>query len=139
MRSIWNGTVAFGVASIPVKVYSATEDHDPELHQVHVKDGARIRYLRRCELCGPDVSLAHEDVGKGYTTEEGNVVILTDELLAEVAATKTQQITVDQFVPADQIDPLLIDKSYFVGPDKLGLTSYGVLRAALEQSGQVAV
>ncbi|TXH24895.1 MAG: Ku protein, partial [Mycobacterium sp.] len=80
MRSIWKGSVAFGLVNVPVKVYSATEDHDIKFHQVHAKDNGRIRYKRVCEVCGEVVEF--RDIAKSFESEDGQTVIITDEDIA---------------------------------------------------------
>lgn len=113
MRAIWTGSIAFGLVNVPVKAYGATEDHDIDLHQVHDKDGGRIRYERRCEVCGEKV--AYKDLDKAFEDGE-RTIVLTDEDMDVLPAEKSREIEVVQFVPADQIDPLMLEKSYFLRP-----------------------
>ena len=136
MRSIWRGSISFGLVNVPVRVYSATESHDVRLHQVHGEDGGRIRYQRKCEVCGKVV--AYEDISKAY--DDGDqTVVLTDEDFAALPAEQAKEIEVVEFVPADQIDPIRLDKAYFLEPDKAALKPYTLLRRALEDTERSAV
>lgn len=137
MRAIWKGAVSFGLVSVPVKLYSATESHDVSFRQVHAKDGGRIKYQRVCSIDGEEV--AYADIAKGYETEDGEMVILTDEDLAELPLASSREIAVEKFVPADQIDPMLFEKSYYLEPEKSGAKPYALLRQALEDAGRMAV
>jgi DNA end-binding protein Ku len=137
MRSIWNGSLSFGLVTIPVKLYGATEDHDIAFHQVHAADGGRIRYQRICEVCGEKVEF--RDIAKAYDTDDGETVMLTDEDFATLPADRSREISVQEFVPSDQIDPLLFDKSYFVEPAPAAAKAYVLLRRTLESTDRVAV
>ena len=137
MRAIWKGSVSFGLVNVPVKLYSATESHDVSFRQVHAKDGGRIRYQRICSLDGEEV--AYADIAKGYETEDGEMVILTDDDLAELPVTSSREIAVEKFVPSDQIDPLLFEKSYYLEPEKTGAKPYALLRQALQDADRMAV
>ena len=136
MRAIWKGAITFGLVNVPVKVYSATEDHDIPLHQVHDKDGGRIRYQRRCEICGKVVDYAHID--KAYDDGERTVVLTGDDL-ASLPEEKSREIDVVEFVPSDQIDPIMLDRSYFLEPDSSSAKSYVLLRRTLEQTDRTAI
>lgn len=136
MRAIWKGAVAFGLVNVPVKLYSATEDHDVKLHQVHEKDGGRIRYQRRCEVCGKIVEF--KDIDKAYDDGE-QTVILTDEDLASLPVEKNREIDVVEFVPSDQIDPIMFDRSYYLEPDSKSTKAYVLLRKTLEDTDRTAV
>ncbi|ASN53075.1 Ku protein [Sinomonas sp. R1AF57] len=136
MRSIWKGAISFGLVSVPVKVYSATEDHDIKLHQVHDKDRGRIRYQRRCEVCGEVVEYA--DIDKAYE-EGGRTVVLTDEDLESLPVERSREIEVVEFVPDEQIDPMFFEKSYYLEPEKVGVKPYQLLRRTLEQTELTAV
>jgi DNA end-binding protein Ku len=137
MRAIWKGAISFGLVTVPVKLYSATESHDVSFRQVHAKDGGRIKYQRVCSLDGEEV--AYADIAKGYETDDGEMVILTDDDLAELPLSSSREIAVEKFVPSDQIDPLLLEKSYYLEPDKSGVRPYALLRDALRESDRVAV
>jgi DNA end-binding protein Ku len=137
MRAIWKGAVSFGLVSVPVKLYSATESHDVSFRQVHAKDGGRIKYQRVCAIDGEEV--AYADIAKGYETEDGEMVILTDDDLAELPSTSSREIAVEKFVPSNQIDPMLFEKSYYLEPEKTGAKPYALLRQALLDADKMAV
>ncbi|WP_194765492.1 Ku protein [Microbacterium sp. UFMG61] len=136
MRTIWKGALTFGLVNVPVKVYSATEDHDVPLHQVHEKDGGRIRYQRTCEVCGETV--AYADIDRAYV-EEGQTVVLTKDDLAALPAEKSREIDVVEFVPSDQVDLLTLDKPYYLEPDSKSPKAYVLLRKTLEQTDRTAI
>jgi DNA end-binding protein Ku len=136
MRSMWNGAVVFGLVSVPVKMYAATEDHDIHFHQVHRDCGARVKYVRRC-TDGHEVE--YRDVSKGYELADGREIVVEPEDLSALSTEASREIRVSEFVPADRIDPLLIDKAYYLGPGKGGSTAYALLRAVLGQTRRVAV
>jgi DNA end-binding protein Ku len=137
MRAIWKGAVSFGLVSVPVKLYAATESHDVSFRQVHAKDGGRIKYQRVCSLDGEEVP--YSDIAKGYETEDGEMVILSDDDMAELPATSSREIAVEKFVPSDQIDPMLFEKSYYLEPEKSGAKPYALLRQALKDADRMAV
>ncbi len=136
MRSIWKGAITFGLVNVPVKIYSATEDHDVKLHQVHDEDGGRIRYQRRCEVCSKVVDYEHID--KAY--EEGDrTIVLTSEDLSTLPEESSREIDVVEFVPNDQIDPLRLEKSYYLEPDSTSIKAYVLLRRTLEETDRTAI
>ncbi len=137
MRAIWKGAVSFGLVSVPVKLYAATESHDVSFRQVHASDGGRIKYQRVCSLDGEEVPYA--DIAKGYETEDGEMVILDDDDLAGLPSTSSREIAVEKFVPSDQIDPMLFEKSYYLEPEKTGAKPYALLRQALVDADRMAV
>jgi DNA end-binding protein Ku len=137
MRSIWKGSISFGLVSIPVKLYSATEERDVSFHQVHRDDGGRIRYKRVCQLDGEEVP--YSDIAKGYELPSGEVVVLTDEDFADLPLTTSRSIDVLEFVPLEQVDPIYFAKSYYLEPEGAGAKPYVLLREALEKSGRVAL
>jgi DNA end-binding protein Ku len=137
MRSIWKGAISFGLVTIPVKLYSATEEKNVAFHQVHRDDGGRIRYKRVCAIDGDEVSFG--DIAKGYELPTGETVVLTDEDFEGLPLRTSRAIDVLQFVPLEDVDPIYFAKSYYLEPDKTGVKPYVLLRDALEQSGKVAV
>ncbi len=137
MRSIWKGSIAFGLVNVPVKVYSATEDHDIRFHQVHAKDGGRIKYNRVCSECGQTVQFA--DIDKAYDSDEGDRVILTDEDFDKLPAAEKHEIPVLQFVPTEQIDPILFERSYYLEPDSSSPKAYVLLAKTLAQTDRTAL
>ena len=137
MRSIWKGSIAFGLVNVPVKVYSATEDHDLKFHQVHAKDNGRIRYKRVCEVCGEVVE--YRDIAKAYESDDGQTVVITDDDIATLPEERSHEIEVVQFVPASEIDPLMYDRSYFLEPDGKSSKSYVLLAKTLADTDRVAI
>lgn len=137
MRAIWKGAVSFGLVSVPVKLYSATESHDVSFRQVHAKDGGRIKYQRVCSIDGEEVP--YSDIAKGYETEDGEMVILTEDDMANLPMTSSREIAVEKFVPSDQIDPMLFEKSYYLEPEGTGAKPYALLRQALLDADRMAV
>jgi DNA end-binding protein Ku len=137
MRAIWKGAVSFGLVSVPVKLYAATESHDISFRQVHAKDGGRIKYQRVCSVDGEEV--AYADIAKGYETEDGQMVVLDDDDFAELPASSSREISVEKFVPREQIDPMWLEKSYYLEPDKAAAKPYALLREALKEADRVAV
>ncbi|MET8429383.1 Ku protein [Nocardia sp. NPDC004860] len=137
MRSIWKGSIAFGLVNVPVKVYTATEDHDIKFHQVHAADGGRIRYERLCTVDGQPVQ--YSDIDRAYESPDGDRVILTDEDFAKLPAAEKHEIPVLQFVPSEQIDPILFDKSYYLEPDSNTPKAYVLLAKTLERVDRVAL
>jgi DNA end-binding protein Ku len=136
MRALWKGAITFGLVNVPIKLYPATEDHDISLHQVHDADGGRIRYQRRCEVCGKAVEYANID--KAYA-EGKTTVVLTDEDLKSLPEERSHEIEVVEFVPSEQIDEIRFDRSYFVEPEKPATKAYALLRRALEETDRTAI
>jgi DNA end-binding protein Ku len=136
MRAIWKGALTFGLVNVPVKVYSATEDHDVSLHQVHAKDGGRIRYQRVCEIDGEVVPYA--DIDKAYD-DGGRTVVLTKEDLDSLPSERSREIEVVEFVPTEQIDVLTLDRAYYLEPDSSSPKAYVLLRRTLEQTDRTAI
>jgi DNA end-binding protein Ku len=129
--------VSFGLVSVPVKLYAATESHDISFRQVHAKDGGRIKYQRVCSIDGEEV--AYADIAKGYETDAGQMVVLDDDDFADLPASSSREITVEKFVPSQQIDPMWLEKSYYLEPDKTAAKPYALLREALKEADRVAV
>lgn len=137
MRSMWKGAIGFGLVSIPVKLYAATEEHGVSLHQVHAEDGGRIRMKRFCEKDGKEVPYA--EIAKGYEDESGRTAVLSDEDLAELPLPSRKLIDVLAFVDTDEIDPLSLSRAYYVGAEAAASKPYVLLREALATSGKAAV
>jgi DNA end-binding protein Ku len=136
MRSIWKGSIAFGLVNVPVKVYSATEDHDIKFHQVHAKDNGRIRYKRVCEVCGEVVE--YGDLARAFESDDGQMVI-TDDDIATLPEERSREIEVLEFVPASEVDPMLYDRSYFLEPDSKSSKSYVLLAKTLAETDRMAI
>ncbi|MER6666618.1 Ku protein [Amycolatopsis japonica] len=137
MRAVWKGTIGFGTYAIPVKAYSATEEHNIPLHQVHEPDGGRVRVKWVCEVDGAEVPTA--EIAKGYPVPNGDVVLLTAGDFASLLAPTTQSMDVVGFTPADQVDPMYFARSYYLEPEPAGTKPYVLLSEALQQSGRIAI
>jgi len=137
MRSMWKGAVSFGLVMIPVKLYAATEQKDIAFRQVHREDGGRIRFRRFCSI--EDTEVPYEDIAKGYELPGGEVVVLTEDDMADLPLPTTRNIEVVQFCPAEQVDPIMFNRSYYAEPETAGARAYCLLRDAMEESGKVAI
>lgn len=136
-HAIWNGTINFGLVTIPVKLFTAVRENELHFNQLHSKDKGRIRYQRVCETCGKEV--AWDDIIKGYEYEKGDYVTLTDDDLKQANVEATQSIDIVQFVELAEIDPMYFEKPYFLEPEKKGRHAYALLRDALAKSGKVGI
>jgi DNA end-binding protein Ku len=136
-RSIWNGTIAFGGVYVPVKVHSATEDRTVHFHEVHVDDEARIEHKRICSKEGKEVP--YEEVVGGYETSNGRYVVLEKDEIKAAAGPASRLIDVEEFVCAEDIDPVLFDKTYYLGAQDEGKDAYRLLHDALDKSGRAGV
>jgi len=137
MQAIWKGTISFGMVTIPIKVYSATEEKDISFRQVHTEDGGRIRYRRVCEKDGQEVP--YSDIGRGYELADGRMMILTSEDFAQLPLPTAKSIEVLEFVPIDEVDPLYFAKAYYLAADGPGAKPYVLLRDALSSTRQCAL
>lgn len=136
-RSIWNGTITFGLVNVPVKVFSATEDRTVHFHEVHAADGSRIEHRRICPKDGKEVDKDH--VVKGFEVKKGEWVELTDDEIAAAAGSQGKLVDIDHFVPAEEIDPVFYERTYHLGAGDKGKDAYALLHAALERSGRAGV
>jgi DNA end-binding protein Ku len=136
-HTIWKGAISFGLVTIPIRVYAATEERGVSLHQVHAADGGRIRYRRICDLDGEEV--AYRDIAKGYQLPDGDTIVLTDEDLADLPLVSSKTIEVLQFVDAEEIDPINFTRSYYLEADGPGGKPYLLMRESLGRTGKVAV
>ena len=136
-RSIWKGAISFGLVTIPVKLFSATEEKDISFRQVHPEDGGRIKYKRVCEKCGKEIPYA--EIAKGYELPDGRMVILTSEDFEQLPLATTKSVEVVQFVAEDDVDPTYFAKTYSLQADGPGIKPYVLLRDALIKTGQSAV
>ncbi|ANY25383.1 Ku protein [Gordonia terrae] len=137
MRSIWKGDLSFGLVNVPVKVYSATESHDRKSYQVDSSDGTRIRYRRVRE--GTDTEVDYGDIANAYESESGETVILTKDDLATLPVQKSPEISILEFVPAEQVDPIYFDKPYYLEPSSKSPKAYVLLAKALEETDRLAI
>jgi len=136
VHSIWKGAVSFGLVNVPVKLYAATHNHDLTLHQVHVADGGRIRYQKVCELDGEVI--AQRDIVRGYSDGHHNVTLTKDDL-ADLPAERSREIEVVEFVPTNQVDPILFDNTYYLEPDSKSAKAYVLLREVLTHTNRTAI
>jgi len=134
---MWRGEISFGLVMIPVRLYAATEHRDVSFRQVHREDGGRIKFRRLCSVCGEEVPFS--EVAKGYELPDGEMVVLTDEDMADLPLPTAHSIEVVHFTPQDQVDPIMWERSYYTEPEPKGTRAYALLRDALERSGMVAV
>lgn len=137
MRSVWRGAISFGLVTIAVRLYTAVEEHDFRFNQVHREDGGRIRYKRVCSVCGNEVE--YSDITKGYELDDGRMVIMENEDFEKLPVKTDKSIDVLEFVPAEEIDPIYFQKTYYLEPDKAAARPYVLLRDALVKTGQLAV
>jgi DNA end-binding protein Ku len=137
MRMVWKGTISFGLVSIPVRLYVATESKNVPSHQIHLSDGGRVQYKRVCSIDGAEIP--YEEVGRGYETAAGETVVLSEVDLAMLPQGTSRSIDVVSFLPATAIDPIYLDRSYYVEPEPQAAKTYLLLRDALEKSGRVGV
>jgi len=136
-RSIWNGTITFGLTAVPVKVHSATEDQSVHFHQVHAKDGARVKQKRVCSKEGKEVP--YKQVAKGYEYRKGKYVVLSQEEIDAAAGGRSHLIELEEFVCAPEIDPDYYDRAYYLGAGSDGADAYRLLHDALERAGRVGI
>jgi len=136
-QSIWKGAISFGLVSIPVRLFSATEEKDISFRQVHREDGGRIRYKRVCSVDGEEVP--YSDIAKGYELPDGDIVVLDDEDFANLPISTSRAVEVLSFVPAEQIDAVQLGKPYYCDPTGGDVKPYVLLRDALEKADRVAV
>jgi DNA end-binding protein Ku len=137
LRSIWNGTIAFAGVFVPVKVHSATEDKSVHFHEVHVDDGARIEQKRICPK--EDKEVPYKEIVKGYEVSEGKYVVLEKEELDAAAGTQSRLVEIEEFVCAADIDPVLYDKTYYLGAQDKGKDAYRLLHDALDKAARAGI
>jgi DNA end-binding protein Ku len=136
-RSIWNGTIAFGEVAVPVKLFSAVQEHTIHFHEVRLSDGCRIVHRRVGADSGKDVPAKR--IGKAYETSRGHQVVLEDEEIAAARGSRPKVIAIEHFVEAAQIDPVYYDRPYILGAQDGAERAYRVLHGALERSGKVGI
>lgn len=137
MKSIWKGSIAFGLVNIPIRLYAATESQGLASHMLYKKDLSRIRFQRIAESTGKEVS--PDEIVRGYEVAKNQYVILSDEELDEVAPEKSSVIEIQEFVDESEISSLYFEKPYYLEPDKGAGKAYALLREALARSGKVGV
>jgi DNA end-binding protein Ku len=139
MRPIWSGTISFGLVNIPVGVYTATKTERVGFHLLHEKDMGRISYLKVCKL--EEEPVANDEIVKGYEYEKGEYVVMTDEDFESVEVESTRNIEIEDFVDADDIDPMFFDQPYYLAPGKgkNAEQTYVLLRETLKRKGKVGI
>jgi DNA end-binding protein Ku len=136
-RAMWKGAISFGLVTIPVAVYPATEEKTLRFNQLHDEDGGRIRYKRVCEKDGEEVTFEH--IVKGYEVEKDRYVVLTDEDVNAIPVESSRAIDIHRFVDLDEIDPVMFKKSYYLVPEETGAKAYALLREAMADDGRVGI
>lgn len=136
-RSIWNGTVRFGLITVPIKVSSATEDKSVHFHQVHAMDGAQIKQKRICSKENKEVP--YEEVAKGYELRGGKYLMLSQEEIDAAAGERSHLIELDEFLCADEIDPVYYNRTYYVGAGDGGEAAYRLLHDALQKAKRAGI
>jgi DNA end-binding protein Ku len=134
---MWKGAISFGLVTIPVAVYPATEEKTLRFNQLHDEDGGRVRYKRVCEKDGEEVTFEH--IVKGYEVEKDRYVVLTDDDFDAVPVASSRAIDIVQFVEIDEIDPILFKKSYYLVPEETGAKAYALLREAMREDDRVGI
>jgi DNA end-binding protein Ku len=137
MKTMWRGAISFGLVSIPIRVYTATEEKTLRFNQLHEKDHGRIRYQRVCAKDGQEVP--YDEIVKGYEYEKDRYVLLTDDDLDAVPVQSTRNIDIQQFVDQAEIDPIYYKKTYYLGPEEAGVKAYQLLVEALREGEKVGV
>jgi DNA end-binding protein Ku len=137
LKSIWNGTIAFGGVFVPVKVHSATEDRTVHFHEVHRDDGARIEHKRICPK--EDKEVPYKEIVGGYEFSDGKYVVLEKEEIKAAAGSGSRLIDVEEFVCAGDIEPVMFDKSYYLGSQDKGKDAYRLLHDALEKTERAGI
>ena len=135
-KTIWKGAISFGLVTIPVRVYTATDEKSLKFNQLHAKDQGRIKMKRTCSVCGEEVS--YDEIVKGYEYEKDHYVVLTDEEV-ERGLPSARAIDILKFVPADEIDAIYWKNPYYLVPEQTGAKAYALLRKALGDEGYVAL
>jgi DNA end-binding protein Ku len=137
MQTVWKGVISFGLVSIPVQLFAATEEHSVSFRQIHLSDGGQIRYRRVCTLDGEEVP--YSDIARGYELADGQVVVLTEADFAELPLASSRAIEVLGFAEADTVDPVRLSRSYYCDPTGSDARAYVLLREALQRTGKVAL
>jgi DNA end-binding protein Ku len=136
-RSIWTGSISFGLVNVPVRMYSATEEHDLHFNLIHERDGSRIGYQKICKTEGTPVP--DGEIVKAFEFEKGEFVVLSDADFDAAKSEGVRSIDISDFVPYDEIDPIYFERTYYLGPQDGGEKVYSLLREAMERSGLAAL
>jgi DNA end-binding protein Ku len=136
-RTMWKGAISFGLVSIPIRLYPATEEKGLKFNQLHDEDHGRIKYQRTCAIDGDEVTFEH--IVKGYEYEKDKYVVLTDEDFDAVPVESSRAIEILQFVDLEEIDPIYYKKTYYLIPEEMGVKAYTLLREAMTETGRVGI
>jgi DNA end-binding protein Ku len=136
-RAIWRGSISFGMVSIPVNLYTATESHDVRFHLLHKKDGVRLKNVRWCPK--DEKQVPWDDVVRGFEYSKGRYVPISDEDLEHLPVKTVHTVDISDFVKIEEVDPIYFDKAYYLAPEEAGIKAFALLREALEQTGRAAV
>ncbi len=136
MKSIWTGSIGFGLVNIPIKIYSATQESNLDFDMLDKKDNANIKFMRVNEKTGKEVSW--DNIVKGYMLDD-RYVILSDDDFAKASPEKTKTIHIEQFCMEEEVDTVYYENVYFLEPEKSGTRAYALLRDALAKTGKVAL
>ncbi|MDQ2700238.1 MAG: Ku protein [Actinomycetota bacterium] len=135
-RSIWNGTLAFGLVKVPIKLYSATESHTIRFRQVHAKDGSPLEHRRICTA--DDKEVEYDEIVKGYEVDEDEFIVLEPDEIKAAAGDRGKVVELEEFVDADDIYPVFFEKTYYAG-FRDDAEPYALLQSALEKSGKAGI
>jgi len=136
-RAIWNGTISFGLVSIPVRLYTATKSHDVHFHLLHKRDGVRLQNIRWCPK--HEKAVSWDEVVRGFEYAKGQYVPVSEEDLEHLPVKTIHTVDISDFVKLEEVDPIYYDKAYYLAPDEAGVKAFVLLRQALEQTGRAAV
>jgi DNA end-binding protein Ku len=135
-KTIWKGAISFGLVTIPIRMYTATEEKSFKFNQLHEKDGGRIKLKRTCSVCGEEVTW--DELTKGFEYEKDHYVVLSDDEIAR-GVHSTRTIDILKFVPADEIDAIYWKNPYYLVPEQTGAKAYALFRKALADDDYVAI
>ena len=136
-RAIWSGTISFGLVSIPVRLYTATESHDVHFHLLHEKDGVRLQNIRWCPK--DEKAVPWDEVVRGFEYAKGNYVPISEEDLDHLPVKTVHTVDISDFVKLEEVDPIYYDKAYYLAPEETGAKAFVLLRQALDKTGRAAV
>lgn len=137
MRTMWKGSISFGLVNIPVRMYTASKENELKFTLLHKKDHSEIRYARICKE--EDKEVPWKDIVKGFEYSKGNYIVLTDDDFEKVSLEKSKTIAIKGFIDVDEIDTVYFMKPYFLEPEKGSSSAYALLREALRKSNKVGI
>ena len=136
-RSIWSGSISFGLVNVPVKLTTAVSAKDVRFNQLHKADNVRIQQKRICPADGVEVS--YDDIVKGYEISPGQYVVVDPDEIAALSPAATHTVDIEEFVDLDEIDPIFFEHAYYLVPDKRAEKAYALLVEAMRRSNRVAI